>query len=214
MLEVNELSVGYGKEAIISNASFRLGYGLYALMGLNGSGKTTLLYALAGIIPSYIKGWVRGTISVFGASPSSFKDKHFVFQDVEDSLIMPTVKEELCFSSANCKNIARFIRLEKKLSFPISSLSHGEKHRLAVGVGIARKAKLILLDEALNSLDCPSLFSLLRLLKHASKRAIVIFSTHSPKLAKEADNLLIISDKRVYVGKHYMKSLKEFKLDC
>lgn len=49
MIKLQNVTIGYGKKAIISNINLELAQGqLYALMGNNGMGKTTLLRALSG----------------------------------------------------------------------------------------------------------------------------------------------------------------------
>ena len=52
MLEVRNLSAGYGKKTILHDISFTLESGtMTGLLGSNGSGKTTLLKSLCGLLP-------------------------------------------------------------------------------------------------------------------------------------------------------------------
>ena len=52
MLEVRNLSTGYGKKTILHDVSFSLESGtMTGLLGSNGSGKTTLLKSLCGLLP-------------------------------------------------------------------------------------------------------------------------------------------------------------------
>ena len=52
-LEVRGLAVGYGKIAVLRDASLDVGAGkIVAVIGPNGAGKTTLLSALMGLLPA------------------------------------------------------------------------------------------------------------------------------------------------------------------
>ena len=52
MLEVRNLTAGYGKKTILHDVSFSLESGtMTGLLGSNGSGKTTLLKSLCGLLP-------------------------------------------------------------------------------------------------------------------------------------------------------------------
>ena len=52
MLEVRNLSAGYGRKTILHDVSFSLESGtMTGLLGSNGSGKTTLLKSLCGLLP-------------------------------------------------------------------------------------------------------------------------------------------------------------------
>ncbi|MDQ3088633.1 MAG: ABC transporter ATP-binding protein, partial [Acidobacteriota bacterium] len=53
MLEVNNISISYGKSAVVENVSFSLKAGeIVALLGANGAGKTTLLKSLNFSLPT------------------------------------------------------------------------------------------------------------------------------------------------------------------
>ena len=52
VLEVRDLTAGYGDHAILRDLSLRVEAGeLVAVIGPNGAGKSTLLKALAGLVP-------------------------------------------------------------------------------------------------------------------------------------------------------------------
>ena len=60
MLDVKELTIGYGKNELISNINFSIEAGeICVLIGPNGAGKSTLLKTLAGTIPA-----ISGSASV------------------------------------------------------------------------------------------------------------------------------------------------------
>ena len=52
LLEVNNLSCGYGGESVVKDVSFALSQGdIGCLLGPSGCGKSTILRALAGFLP-------------------------------------------------------------------------------------------------------------------------------------------------------------------
>ncbi|MGH2639157.1 MAG: ATP-binding cassette domain-containing protein, partial [Rhabdochlamydiaceae bacterium] len=62
LIQVTELSCGYGSNAVLSNATFNLNPGeILALLGPNGSGKSTLLKTLSGSLSP-----LAGTIQLQG----------------------------------------------------------------------------------------------------------------------------------------------------
>ena len=51
MLEVRELSSGYGRNVVLHNISFRVGENeIVAIIGSNGAGKTTTLRTISGLV--------------------------------------------------------------------------------------------------------------------------------------------------------------------
>src|SRR5262249_5619493 len=53
LLEIEHLSAGYGKIAVLNGIDLVVGTGeIVALLGPNGAGKTTLLRAISGLLPS------------------------------------------------------------------------------------------------------------------------------------------------------------------
>ena len=69
MLHVSDLSVGYGRKAILSQLDFRIEAGsLTVILGRNGCGKSTLLRCLSGQ-----KKPLQGTVSWNGAELFSLK---------------------------------------------------------------------------------------------------------------------------------------------
>ena len=54
ILQVNNLTVKYGRSEVLTNVSFEIDKGDYVgIVGPNGSGKTTLIKAILGLIPIY-----------------------------------------------------------------------------------------------------------------------------------------------------------------
>jgi molybdate transport system ATP-binding protein len=135
---------------------------LSALFGKSGSGKTTLLRLLSGLeTPDCGQISVAGKIwfdsnKKINLSPQK-RDVGFVFQDYA---LFPnmSVIENLRFAQ-NEKNedfleeILEIVELKEFKNKMPASLSGGQKQRTALARAVARKPKLLLLDEALSALD-------------------------------------------------------------
>ncbi len=215
MIFVENLSVFYEKgKPILRNVSFSIEKnGIFSILGRNGSGKTTLLYVLSGIIPEFIEAYMEGEVKVFGSIPSKFKSKFFIFQDVEDSFISHTVKEEVSPYGKESIRALELVGLADKFNSDVFSLSHGEKHRLALAVAIAMKPKLLLFDESFASLDYASLKLIIPILKDLSKNSIILFSTHSTQLAYEiSDDVFLFSSTKILRGKSLLKDAEKYGL--
>ncbi len=216
MLSVKNLTLAYTNE-ILKNISFDLRTSnLFALLGPNGSGKTTLLYAIYGIIPDEIECNVDGRISIFGKRPSEFKDKFFMFQDIENELIGPTVMDDVLINAKTEEDAVKALKemaIYKLRNKDVFEISYGEKLRTLLSAAISSKAKLIILDEPTSSLDFSVAENLFKLLRKMSKERIIIVSTHDTYLAyKYATKVGIIKDRKILFGKELLKKAKQFGL--
>ncbi len=160
MLEVNDVTSGYGDVQILWGASLKLDAGLMTcLVGANGVGKTTLLRTVMG----QLKPW-SGTVSFEGHDISRLA----AHRRAEMGLVLVpegrqlfgdmTVQENLELGATNQRarphlkrNLERvfsfFPRLKDRASQKASTMSGGEQQMLAVGRGIMAEPTLLLIDE-------------------------------------------------------------------
>lgn len=136
-----------------------------ALLGPNGAGKTTLLLHLIGILRA-----THGTIEVAGTllddetAPAIRRRVGLVFQDPDDQLFMPTVREDVAFGPANMGS--RGTALEAVVTQALQSvgmsgmgeraphhLSGGERRRAALAGVLAMRPDVLVLDEPTSNLD-------------------------------------------------------------
>jgi len=136
-----------------------------ALLGPNGAGKTTLVLHLNGILTP-----ATGAISVAGIPVVK---EHFsevrrrvgiVFQDPDDQVFMPTVREDVAFGPANLgiSGAALDARVAAALGAVSMAghrdraphhLSFGEKRLVAIATVLAMEPEILVLDEPSANLD-------------------------------------------------------------
>jgi branched-chain amino acid transport system ATP-binding protein len=177
MLEVRDLSAGYGAIQILRGVSLDVLQGeIVALLGSNGAGKSTLNNVLSRIIPQ-VAGHLRfDGEDIDGASPVRVVELGLI-QVPEGRRIFPnlTVRENLELGSfrrgraRRASNLERvgviFPRLAERLGQLAGSLSGGEQQMLAISRALMSEPKLLILDEpslGLSPLLVETMFSLIQ----------------------------------------------------
>ncbi|HEU4841485.1 MAG TPA: ABC transporter ATP-binding protein [Ilumatobacteraceae bacterium] len=136
-----------------------------AVLGPNGAGKTTLVLALNGINAA-----TRGTVTVGGLPVERVnlaeirRRVGIVFQDPDDQLFMPTVRDDVAFGPSNLglRGAALDARTTEALdAVGMASaadrsphhLSFGERRRVALATVLAMRPDVLVLDEPSSNLD-------------------------------------------------------------
>jgi cobalt/nickel transport system ATP-binding protein len=136
-----------------------------ALLGPNGAGKTTLVLHLNGILTAG-----AGSVAVSGLPVTKHHLQEVrrrvgvVFQDPDDQLFMPTVRDDVAFGPQNLgvKGAALDARVMQALDKvgmadfadrPPHHLSFGQRRRVAVATVLAMEPEILVLDEPSSNLD-------------------------------------------------------------
>ncbi len=197
MLEVEGLSFSYpdGREAL-RGVSFRLQAGeKVALVGPNGAGKSTLLLQLNGVLRSN-SGQVQvdGLALSPGTAPQVRARLGLVFQDPDDQLFCPTVREDVAFGP-RCQGLTpseveprvqealHAVGMDALIDRSSPHLSQGEKKRIAVATVLAMRPPILVLDEPTAGLDPRARRELIRLLAGLPQTMLV--STHDLAMVAE-----------------------------
>ena len=203
MIEIKNLIKKYDDEVIFNYLDITFKDGLTIILGKSGSGKTTLLNLISNLDPLY-----QGQIIIDGIDIKDVEDKDlfryqtfsFIYQDylLFNEL---TIFANLSFyesSQVKIKEVLSFCNLDLPLKRKVSSLSGGEKQRLAIARAILSQGKIILGDEISGSLDRDNSHKIFALLKKLSLEKRIILITHDRELAYlYGDNIYEIKDKKL-----------------
>lgn len=153
VLNIHDLAIGYGNETVSSNIGIRITRGeSIALVGPNGVGKSTLLKTLIGKLPP-IKGDFRfGTnvqVSYYDQEQAELVSNKRVLNELWDEHRLKPEKDIRTI-------LGNFLFSGDDVLKTVSTLSGGEKARLALAKMMMEKGNLLILDEPTNHLDIDS----------------------------------------------------------
>ena len=176
-----------------------------ALLGPNGAGKTTLVLHLNGILTAG-----SGTVAVSGlpvtkADLAEIRRRvGIVFQDPDDQLFMPRVREDVAFGPANLglrgealqqrvMGALEMVGMTEFADRPPHHLSYGQRRRVAVATVLAMQPEILVLDEPSSNLDPASRREFADILR--SLDVTVLMVTHDLPYALElCDRSVVLSD--------------------
>ncbi|HEV7701759.1 MAG TPA: ABC-F family ATP-binding cassette domain-containing protein [Pyrinomonadaceae bacterium] len=153
VLTTEHLSIGYEKKTLATELNLAVHRGgVLGVIGGNGTGKTTLLRTLLGEIREISGRVVWGTKTSIGYYSQSLDELHPGNE----------VHAELRRVAPNAENgeirsfLARFLFFGEDVEKKVSTLSGGEKGRLALAKLIYSQKNVLILDEPTNHLDIPA----------------------------------------------------------
>lgn len=180
------------------------------ISGHNGSGKSLLLRHLLGLEQAQAGSILLDDTPLQNCLSAARRRIGLVFQEPEHQILGVTVAEDLAFGprSSGAKAAAWTAAVDKALADSglqgmanrlTSSLSGGEKRRLAVASCLVNQPELLLLDEPFNDLDWQGASDLLSVLLALRVRGIgVVVVTHDlEKCLAHADRLLVLDKGRL-----------------
>ena len=201
----------FGKFALA--ASFDSASGLTALFGRSGAGKTTLVNAIAGLFRPD-----RGRIALDGEAltdtalgifvPARRRRIGYVFQE---GRLFPhlTVRQNLLYgrwlaprggAPGDIDQVIGLLGLDALLGRRPSTLSGGEKQRVAIGRALLSRPRLLVMDEPLAALDearKAEILPYIERLRDAAGVPIVYVSHQVAEVARLATTMVVLDDGRV-----------------
>jgi ABC-2 type transport system ATP-binding protein len=219
-LEAASLGRRYGGKWALRDCSLSLPTArVVALVGPNGAGKTTLLHLATGLLQP-TSGSIRILGEMPGANPDILGRVGFVAQD------MPlyrsfTVSEMLLLGEKMNRtwdmNLAldRIESLDIPLTQKIGTLSGGQRSQVSLGMALAKRPALLLLDEPLASLDPLARRDFLSALMEsvADDGVSVVLSSHLvTDLERVCDHLVVLRNGRVAVDGEIASLLRSHRL--
>jgi len=199
-----------GRPAVLSGADFSLGKGeRVGVFGPNGAGKSTLFMVAMGLVSAH-----QGEVRLFGQTMAKEKDflpmrtrLGFCFQDPDDQLFSPTVREDVAFGPLNQgKSRDQALSLvgstlerlglagfEDRVTY---HLSGGEKRLVALATALALEPEALLLDEPTAGLD-PDTQARLEEVLMRSRLGWAMISHDHDFLTRTCTRLVKVADGRV-----------------
>jgi branched-chain amino acid transport system ATP-binding protein len=160
MLELRDITAGYGHFTALWNANLRVDRGeAVAVVGPNGAGKTTLLRVISGVIPPRSGDLVfegkslagRPAHAIVGHGIAHVPEGRRLFPrlSVADNLKMGAFLRSArrAYRDSLTRVFTLFPALAERQKQRAGSLSGGEQQMLAIGRALMSSPKLILFDE-------------------------------------------------------------------
>ena len=199
-IEVKNLNLKKHSNYILKNINLKIkSKGITFLVGPNGSGKTQFVRCLHGL--EKVKGSIK--FNNLELTKEIKKKQSFVFQ--HPTILRRSVLENLTYFSKfrnidgylkKCKDLLKFVKLEKFINKPAMTLSGGEKQRLSLARALTTDPYFLFLDESTAHLDPVSLNIIELALKEINKKGTkIIFISHDLNLVKRlADDVIFMHE--------------------
>jgi ATP-binding cassette, subfamily F, member 3 len=208
LLQLNQVSVGYGTRVIVADVGLSLSPGSrIGLLGRNGAGKSTLMRVLAGVTAP-----LAGERIVAADLVQGYFEQHQLerLTDSESCLWHLTHRSDAPIARASELERRNFLAgfgfTGDRVFEPVGPFSGGERARLVLALLVAKSPNLLLLDEPTNHLDLEMREALnLALLEYPG--AIVLVSHDRHLLRSICDELWWVKDGRV---QPYQGSLEDY----
>lgn len=209
-IEFRNLTFAYNGFPILRNINLSIPAGrTVAIVGATGSGKTTL----AALVPRLFDA-PEGSVLVDGIPvrqvPLSTLRSHIGFVPQETFLFSDSIRENIRFgahgsSDDDVKRAAEVSNiLPDILGFPEGfdsmvgerglTLSGGQKQRVAISRAIIRDPRILILDDALSSVDTYTEEKILRHLTEVMAGRTTILISHRVSTIRNADEIVVLHD--------------------
>lgn len=211
----DSVKFGYDKShAVLKSVSFSLpSRGIIGIVGASGSGKTTLislLYRLyepdSGCISFYGENIHNLTIRALRDNVSiAEQDTFLLCGSVRENIAMGklNVPLECIIKSAKAAEAHNFI-LEMKDGYDTQigqlgvALSTGQKQRIGIARALLKSSRMLIIDEALNSIDEVTRSRIVEALIQESRNRAVLYITHDIVTLNMCDVVLTVEEGKVF----------------
>ena len=195
------------KKNIIDGFSYDFLEGkVYLISGFSGCGKSTLAYILSGLYPEHKGIMSKGKVLLLNREISEYspnervKDIMMMFQNSDAQFCMEKVKDEIIFCLENIEypvekmdELVDRVLSEMDILYlkdrDLSSLSGGEKQKVALAIILAISPKIIILDEPFANVDYESSQEIIQKLKRLNEenKTTIIAIDHRISLWKDIE---------------------------
>jgi len=222
-IEFRDLNFAYNGTAVLKDINLRSPAGSsLAIVGPTGSGKTTLVSLIPRIYDA-----APGAVLIDGQPirqfPLDFLRRQIGFVPQETFLFSDTIRENIAYGVAredgeaqlaDIKAAAEAANLAQDIeSFPEGydttvgergiTLSGGQKQRTAIARALLRSPRILILDDALSSVDTHTEDKILNHLREIMRGRTTIFISHRVSTVRNADLIAVLHQGRIVeLGTH------------
>jgi ATP-binding cassette, subfamily B, multidrug efflux pump len=218
-IEFRNLNFAYNGTPVLHDINLRIPAGSsLAIVGPTGSGKTTLVDLISRVYDT-----TAGTVLIDGRPirdyPVAVLRENIGFVPQETFLFSETVRENIAFgvkaatdaeirAAANAASIAEDIesfpeRYETLVGERGITLSGGQKQRTAIARALIRNPRILILDDALSSVDTHTEDKILNHLRQLMEGRTTIFISHRVSTVRNADRIAVLHGGRIVeIGTH------------
>jgi ATP-binding cassette, subfamily B, multidrug efflux pump len=212
-VEFRNLNFSYDSKPVLHDVNLKIPAGTsMAIVGPTGSGKSTLVNLIPRIYDA-----ARGTILLDGRPVQEFSleslrrnigfvpQETFLFSDrIRENIALgvDTASDAEIHDAAEAANIANEIE-----SFPEGygtlvgergiTLSGGQKQRTAIARALIRNPRILILDDALSSVDTQTEDKILNHLREVMQGRTTIFISHRVSTVRNADRIAVLHEGRI-----------------
>ena len=208
----DNVSLAYGKQAVLSELSFTVERGNYlCVVGENGSGKSTLVKTLLGLMSpvsgsiSFGKGFTRKSIAYLPQQNAAQKDFPASVWEVVLSGRLSS-KKFISFYNSKDKELAKSVMERLAISDLASrsfrELSGGQQQRVLLARALCAESELLLVDEPTTGLDPVVTADFYHLLEEisASGKTVIMVTHDIASAVKYATHILHLHHKPIFFG--------------
>jgi len=193
VVEALELTLAHGERQVLAGVSLKVARGeRVGVVGPNGSGKSTLLRALAGRLAPAAGSVERGykaACGYFDQDTSDLSEQASPYEEIRRRHPLLTDLEVR-------SHLARFLFRGADVDAKVSTLSGGERARLALAILVLGKPSWLALDEPTNHLDLAGRTALEEMLGEFP--GALVFVSHDREFIDQlATRILEVRDGRV-----------------
>jgi len=222
-IEFRNLNFAYNGVEVLKDINLRIPAGSsLAIVGPTGSGKTTLVDLIPRIYDA-----APGTVLIDGRPIRQFPldplRRHIGFVPQETFLFSDTIRENIAYGIAQENGEAQFDDIKAAAeaaniaqdieSFPEGynttvgergiTLSGGQKQRTAIARALLRGPRILILDDALSSVDTNTEDKILNHLREIMRGRTTIFISHRVSTVRNADAIAVLHQGRIVeLGTH------------
>ena len=218
-VELEDVQFSYGEVRVLEGINLAVEAGDFlGIIGPNGSGKTTLLRIMLGLAEPE-----RGTVRLFGHSPSSFRQWGRVGYVPQKAALDPTlpvtVHEVVATGLAptlgvfarigpsqrqRISEVLGHVGMQAHAATRIGALSTGQQQRVLIARALVSKPELLILDEPTGGVDPEAQTSFYALLHHLNRErdvTLILVSHDIGVVAKEVTKLCCLNRRLIFHGR-------------